>query len=233
MASRIETYTIGGLADKNVVLDAASFFAPLDRLPADWNSIRIIARLSCEDVGATLTGPNFGCGIANSLTNSDPVWTHANVHRTGYATFNNWTRNAGPPAWYSAISRNFNVIRKNGTGGNSTQTTNQTLSAAPATIRNAVMMEITKGSPNYSYLLSMPTTQAIAQTHVTVLQVESAHQTPSFSDAATALGHAAPASATTLAIDTATNGDFDQIFFYWLRAGVDMSNSDLTFSYQS
>jgi hypothetical protein len=154
MATTVLSRTISSLLDKKLVINNSQWAALLN-IGTDWNVLRIGWRWSMVDPGASLTGtPRLRIGLLSNPTpglGNGPNGTgtsHFVGIRSGTAS---WVRAAGPPPHMNNMSSSAAV--KVGATETAVGTVNSGwLSLAPDAIRTGSILEISKGSPNYTFL---------------------------------------------------------------------------------
>jgi hypothetical protein len=150
MPTTIESVTISTVLEKRLKLENAQWAGALS-IGTSWNTIRIGARVCLADSGAAMTGPIWALGVlsdpAVGMTNG-PL-TNATSHFVGQKSVAGaaWTRSTAP-ARYGYTSNN----RGKRVGATDTHIASATSSwfSAVTTTRLIMMVEIIKGSPNFS-----------------------------------------------------------------------------------
>lgn len=155
MAVTIESVTIGTL-EKRLVLANSQWAAKLT-IGNDWTTIRIGWRYTFDNTGANLGAAKFYVGM---LSNPVPGLTNGPLNATCshfvgmFPNSSNWSYlNSTPPnARYSrgSVDSAFKKIGSTTTIGTNANESLVQISATPSTQRPIAMIEITKGSPNYS-----------------------------------------------------------------------------------
>jgi hypothetical protein len=151
MASVIKLRTIGGVDDKRIQLVNSNFARPFT-VSTTWSKLRVGVRWIMGNTGANLTGtPKLFFGLCSGSTNLplDPSTTHFLGIYNVAAT---WTYQAGPPVRYAHGSSSFSVGKRVGTTNTSFGTPGQIYTSALETqaYRQAMFVDITKGSPNFT-----------------------------------------------------------------------------------
>jgi hypothetical protein len=152
-----------------------------------WNVIRVGVLMTIADFGSNPTGaPRFYLGVLNGVVAANHVLKSTTTNFFGvYINEATWTRNAGPPVYYSLL--NIPVAKKVGatltTGTDLTAT--GTISGTTAN-RNVLLIQITKGSPNWTMELVYPAV-AGAQSDRTLAQFKAALEASTVALAASGL----------------------------------------------
>lgn len=153
-APTISRYTINSVEDRHIVLSNSTIARKLE-IGTNWNTLRILVRLSFDDFGANLTGtPRFWLGVlSNPSANvaNGPLGSTTSHFVGGVTGHTTWTRSTTPTRYYMANAAAFTMGKK---VGGTTTLTNGTLFfhfyAQPSSIRTLFGVEIIKGSPNYT-----------------------------------------------------------------------------------
>lgn len=135
----------------------------------NWTVLRIGMRVTFPSTGNIVGTPGFHLGIGSGTTAG--IGDASTTNFIGLATIGaTWTRNAGPPAWSTGITvkirKKVAAVVTDSAGG----TVTWTPSMDQATL-GILIVEITKGSPNYSVLVAGAASQASAQTAATQAQL--------------------------------------------------------------
>jgi hypothetical protein len=156
MPATIVSRTISSILDKKVAL-SNGFIAREMSIGSDWTKLRIGMRLSVDLLGGSsnLVGVKLYAGLCSGTANTVGQATTTNFIgvRAGGATGEGYTYAAGPPK----------KITRNGGGGGMMKKVGSTITAGSAdgnlfynfadvsaNVRLAWLLEITKGSPNYT-----------------------------------------------------------------------------------
>lgn len=176
---------------------------PVPALFTGWAKLRIAALLRFGDSGANITGtPRFGLGLCAGSTNilGDATTDHFAGVVTNGAT---WNRQAGTVYYYSvspAAAKKVGTtltLASNFASDMSSHTTGQTL----------FFVDITKGSPNYTFDLFRNNGASPVATLADFLSLSVA-TIPALSSHVLTTG-------VTLAVDEATNGTLDHACAWW------------------
>jgi len=223
MGSKIKLRTFSSVDDKRIRLtnsNAARLWSA--DVGTSWSKIRIGCRIGIEDTGAGLTStPRFAFGICSGTSNiyMDATTTHWCGILTNAAT---WSRFTGP-TFYQIAAGGLVVAKRIG----STLTTGSGIGDysnwhdCAAATRKALFLDITKGSPNFTFNLFY---EHGAFSSVDVSLATLLAQLPLSSPAIT--DHES-SSNVTLAIDEATNGYFNAVNFAWDRTSPAIEISDM------
>lgn len=193
---------------------------------ASWSRIRIGLLFAIDRNSSTsnVTGtPILSFGLCSGTSN---VWiAGSSDHIVGVKNINGtWTYQAGPPKRYESGSNNaYQGFKRVGTTvTNASASFNNNLCAWPEAgtpARNAMILEITKGSPNFS--MKFWTNNATgAQSDVSDAAFEEAMIVDDMANVGTVSGiggGTVDSTARTLAVDEGADGALDNIFVYWER----------------
>lgn len=227
MPQEILSRTIGALVDKKLKCYPGGYAGVL-QAGNTWNTIRIGLHFAF-DGAATLAGtPRLivGMNAGKAATFGDLSCSHFLGYVLSAASF---TYNAGGGIPYFSFTSNNRPTIKIGTTESYGTTANLSMNAsAGPTVRNAFLLEITKGSP-FGIRYVTPGGAAQAQVDITQAVFESLMNMTNMTDAGSVVsGYFAP-TAQTMTVDETTNGDLDTIFFMWDKATVPMEASAFKF----
>lgn len=193
-----------------------------------WTVCRIGIRF-CFNGVANLTGtPQLAFGLCAGTDNTYADPTTDNFLGIIIGATATWTY-AGSPAYYGAVS---GKIRKRvgvtNTDGGSFASSNVHFPAAAATNRSALIVEITKGTPNFTVNAVHPSSTAGAQIDISDADMVAMMEASTMAGAAAMVSGYThqTAGALTLAIDEAVNGYLNAINIYWDRSGTALEISD-------
>lgn len=214
---------VSSVTDKRVVLSNSQFARALP-FGTTWQSIRIGMRLDMRDTGADLSStPRFWFGVCSGSTNlvSDATTTNFCGCATNVAT---WGRSA---TRYNKLTSGIVCATRVGStnvfssGGNvlSGSSIIQNQAASAAADRGLWFIQITKGSPNYTYRCFYSQTDGAADRSHTEFLEQMEQVTPSLT------GHAW-SNAVVLATSEAA-GAFDHIMISWERTYPEIEISDI------
>lgn len=193
---------------------------------SSWSRIRIGLLFSIDRNGSTsnITGtPLLAFGLCSGTTNifisgtSDHVVGAKNINGT-------WTYNTSPVKYYASGSNNaYQGFKRVGTTiTNASASFNNNLLGWPEAsvpVRNAMILEITKGSPNFS-MKFWSNNATGAQTDVPDAAFEEAMIVDDMANVGSVSsigGGTVDATARTLAVDEGADGALDHLFVYWER----------------
>lgn len=177
-------------------------------LPPAWSKVRIGARLHTTNSGANLTGtPRFAFGLCKGTTNI--LGTASVDHFAGLiSTQATWLAQGGP--FYGAVScapaKKVGAVLTVGTDF-SVNAVYPSNAAAAGADRVLHFIDITKGSPNYTFQAFYQNSGTIADVSAATFLTQMQAATPSLSNHAQSTGVA-------LAVDEGANGTFDAIQWF-------------------
>lgn len=223
MSVEIESVTVGSDTEKRLVLANGQWAATL-ALGTDWDIIRVGARIAWDDSGGTIFGtPGFYLGLTSSpvsgLTNG-PLSGINTKHFIGLITqATTWSRSA------SQYTVGANALgKKVGTTTTGTGSNTLAFSLAPSTTRTGFVVQIEKGSPNFTIRASFLGVAPMDHDYVDLL---AAMDVSDFSTAAGLLNQSAFSG--TVAVDEATDGFFNALCVAWDRATPEIHISEMLF----
>jgi hypothetical protein len=202
--------TIGGVQDERVVMSNSHWARPHG--VAVWSKLRIAFWISMRDGGATLTSsPIFAVGLSSGSANilGDLATTHFVGMKTTGTTM---PYIPGPPPLYQLYPmESGKMIGATWTAAAVWLSTSGYIMAdAPAGNRCCLLIDITKGSPNF-------TLNGYARINGTAGDIDEAtFKAQSELNVATLTNHALGNSGT-VAVDEATDGVLDHINVSWDR----------------
>jgi len=214
MSAELITYG----SDRRCELAACEAIRPMVYLD-DWTTIRIGLQLSFNGTASNITStPVLAFGVCSGNTNvmAAGTATHVVGWRNTKATL---TYAAGPPSTLVGSTAAMQFFKKIGT---TFSVVNGSSMVSPysntTSVRSGLWMDITKGSPNYSFRIASPSNAAAAQSDLTDAQFLSIMELSTLADIATVRSdHVVSSIASVLAVDEATNGLLDHLFVYWDR----------------
>jgi len=223
-ASSIKSRTVSSVVEERASLANSHFARPHG--VATWNKLRIALRLSSTDTGAVIGGtPEFAVGLCAGTTNiyGDATTDHfAGLHTHG-SQFDRGT--VGGVPYYASTGSTVRPIKK----VVSTVTTGTDIAvtavvvlgdAASAFHRVLLFVDITKGSPNYTFSLFWFTAGGLVDASASDFAIQAASASPTFSQHQMSTGQ-------TLAVDEATNGTLNCVNLLWDKATPQIEISDL------
>lgn len=151
MAASILLRVISAIDDRRLVLSNARA-ARLMSIGNTWNHIRVGMRLSANASAAIASG-DFMFGVCNGVSSvyGDQTPTHVVGVRSSPTPVPNFGYSAGPPAILQQINPvAVTVVSGVETVGSAIGLTDMKISAAVTSVRSVFMVELTKGSPNYT-----------------------------------------------------------------------------------
>lgn len=178
-------------------------------IPSGWNHIRFGIVHTVQDTGANLANsPTFAAGFCHgtSAILGDAAAAHTLALQTNQAT---WTHGTSD---YNTINiQPLVIVAGSVTTGSPIFVSNSRISHDP-TIRKAWLIDVTKGSPNYTINLTAANSTGIgADIPIATFLNQMPVASPSFDSEAAG-------SAQTLAVNEATNGLFNAINVFWDRS---------------
>lgn len=233
MAISILSRTISAAVDKKIVLSNSQWAGKMT-IGSSWNTLRIAGRIAFTSSGVGAPGA-FAMGLM-----SDPTAGMTN----GFLGSNtkNFLGFGSTAAWgYNAGLGYDNTVKKMGkilttttvAGINTTLITNN-----PASYRNILMLEIIRGSPNFTVNYIRPNGSGLeAGVDVALTTLRSAIVAATLVNAATTIntltggGVAYGASGPdNIAIDEATNGSLNAITVAWGGTTINCEISEMIFA---
>lgn len=119
----------------------------------NWTTIRIGLRFMIPSASSIPGSPRLYIGMCNGLTNGigDSVTTNFVGFMTNVASFVRST-SVGPPAGVYTQNNGFRFVKKVAStiNFNAGDVTSGLMMSMQATVRHAIIVQITKGSPNYT-----------------------------------------------------------------------------------
>lgn len=222
--------TIGGIDDNRLSIGNEQA-ARLRQIGTNWTTIRLGLRLSVNGSASISGTPRFALGLCSGTTML--LGSASTKHFVGVrSAVGTWTRTTGPPAYYSvAGSPSIRAIKRVGT----TLTTGNEIapcyiSSAPASVRSVFLLNIVKGSPNYSLQCGMATTSAAGQTDVSLAQFEQMLALESISGISAIVTGYGTATGTTIAVNEANDGLLDAMQILWDRSSPEIEVSDIGYA---
>lgn len=227
MSTSIDTVTITGIEDRRLVLSNAEA-ARYINIGTSWTRLRLGIRLSLDDIGIDLAGnPRLNLGVISSpsASLSNGYLTNSTSHFVGFGntlvTVQRFV-GGGNNCYLLASGAASNSIKKKiGTTSTSSSISPAlAVSLLPATVRNVVIVEITKGSPNFTVAYLGPDLNPLGD--ITALELSQAMSISLLTDARTYLSslgkgtYLAPVSGT-IAVDEGTDGSLNAIDINWNR----------------
>lgn len=234
MSVEIETVTISAVDDKRLVLGNASA-AFLHSQGNNFVRRRIGFRMAVDDTGANLTGtPRFYYGLMSSPSAgvaNGPLGATTNHFLGVRSNGSTWTR-ATSPTRYSFGTGNHQLLKRINTTDTSiaTSTAGALVPAEPTTRRSIWILDVLKGSPNWTIsavagnnTTHPDTSLEILQTAMNILTMTSVS---AYLTAITGAAYGAAGSGTH-AVDEATDGALNAIVLAWDRISPLMYVSEI------
>lgn len=232
MSNTIKLRTISSIDDKRARLSNSNFARLWSNdLGTNWTKIRVGGRISIDDTGTTITStPVLAIGICSGTSNifMDATTTHwAGVVSNG-ANWPNASANANTGFyeiggnWPFSVTSGFYVAKRIGstTTVGSQMTGDFQFIMANTVKATAFMLDITKGSPNFTYALLWADQTGTAHVTSDTLLAQLPLASPSISS------HGYTGNFTQ-AIDEATNGYFNAVNISWDRTSPAIEISDI------
>ena len=175
--------TISAAVDKKIVLENDTLTRALN-IGTTWNAVRIGMRFAVDSslAASTMNGKLFYFGMCAGTVNTVGAATTDNF--IGVRSIDSNAYNAGPPPYFGAMTL-FNTTRSGTTDVPSTLML-ASLFPATGTVRNAIITEITRGSPNYS--VALVASNSAQQTDLGLPALLAAMEASTMANAAIALG---------------------------------------------
>jgi len=228
MSTVIETVTIG-TADKRLLLGNAHWAATISA-GTSWTRLRIAARMALDDTSGDITGtPRLYLGMLASpavgLTNG-PL-NAACSHFVGFISAStDFSRIAAPTPVAYAMSSQL-LGKKIGASITMAGTSQgHRISAAPTTARQVTMVEIEKGSPNFTLRCGL---FAAAPADISETVLISSLENSTFTSAVGGTMSQSPHS-TTLAVTEAVAGFLNAICIGWDRSSSKLHVSEMYYA---
>ena len=235
MSRAIDTITVSSIEDRRLVLGNAHCARVL-QVGTDWTTLRMGFRFTFADSGGNLTAPNLKFGLlaspAGDLANG--ALTSSTSHFLGLSYVSNATRNTSPTRYTAGA--NWSMVRRIGSTNNSGTGSPGAVGNYSATPeqRCCLIIQATKGSPNFTSNGITPISTAVPDVSLTLLQ--SAMEQTTMANAETTLNaalggtHYDLAGNVTHAIDEAANGYFNSIYLGWAFTVPKIQVSDIVFA---
>lgn len=237
MATSILSRTFVDGLDKKLVLNNSQWAATMN-IGTDWTRLRIGWRWALTDSGANITGasPGFMIGTmsspASGMTNG-PLGNSCShffgiIQRAANPTVTRQTTGfLRYGAWVPASAKKIGSTLTEGTGLNSLQ-----IGYQPGTIRTAHIIEITKGSPNFTIQqVTMSSTTGVND--MSLAGLEAAMNSATMAGAEIELDNVNAAytlsSAVTQAVSE-SDGAFNAVVVGWTKTTNDMEFSEVLFA---
>jgi len=205
----------------------------------NWQQLRIAVRVALDDTGANITGtPLFYIGVLSSPSANvangplSATTSHFVGLRSSAAT---WTRVATPIVYYQVSSPFQAIKRVNTTNTTAAITGTFNIPSVGSNCRWPILVQITKGNPNYTIQVSYPngTVTALDITKIGFdgyLDGTGTTQMEAYIEGIQGFNanRMITSSAVTVAVDEGTNGGLNAICLAWDKTAV-MRISDVRF----
>lgn len=224
--SSIRERTISSVVDKRIVLSSSQFVRAIP-FGTTWNKIRIGARLDITSSGGNLTGtPRFAMGVCSGNTDiyGDATTTHFVGVRSIEATWtltgsNRYLINGSMLSPHKKVGTTFTAGTAFFPG---VQWGIGAGAASSSADRTQFILEITKGSPNFTLQMLGWINTGSAPADNSDLAFYSNMEA---SGNPSATNHTFSA-ANTVAVSEGTDGNLDYINFFWDRSTAEIEISD-------
>lgn len=153
MPASIVTQTISSIEDRRLRLENAQC-ARLLGIGTNWNSMRIGVRMAFNGLDASVTSPLLAIGVCNGVTNIFGSSTCTNFFGLVTRAVSGMTYDAGPPKFYKSMQ--IQTASKVGTTLTTAGSVTTAVTGDASSVRSIWIMDITKGSPNYSVSVTVP-----------------------------------------------------------------------------
>jgi hypothetical protein len=229
MSQSIISRTIGAQTDLRAKLTNGQLIRNLSVLD-NWNHIRLGLQLSFDGVAAQAGTPilAFGMNSGNALGYADAGANFLGIRPNVAIT--SWLWNAGAPAYFNTqstwkLTKSLSgVVTDAAHGGGA----GFYFSSAVDTIRSALLVDITKGAPNYTINSAGPQSTGAAQTDVTDALFLTMMEATNLSDVSTIVTGYAANVAGTIAFDEVA-GLLDSICIYWDKTATPCEISSIRY----
>lgn len=222
MATTIVQHTIG--TTTNYASQSNSRFARPLPFSTTWTKLRIAVRWGLTDSGANLTStPGFAVGVCSGTSNiyGDATVTNFCGVINNAATL---TRATGPIRYTGLGLRPGKKVNTTQTlGGTNVNASLYQFITIDASVRTALFVDITKGSPNYTFDIFYPTNSAVADISMANFLAQVELTTPALTNYTYSV---TAGSSQTLAVDESA-GTFDTLNFYWDRTVSTLDSDEL------
>ena len=224
--------TIGGVDDTRAVLLNSEAKRTLSA-GSTWTKCRLGIRC-CINAGSSITSPILAMGLCTAITDGYGRDSTYVVGVRFHGASLDYT--AGPPAYLAAHSASdwtpFTKIVGAITDGSTVTSSAAMVASAPTTNRSCLFVEITKGTPNWTFQFGAPTTAAAVQTDISIGDFNVEMQYPDWATYALSswLSGYNIGSPVTLAVSEATYGYLITPIVYWNQSSTTLEISDLIWS---
>ena len=234
----MSTTKVTRFTDDGILKLANSQWAGSLNIGTNWSTLRIGWRWAMNDSGANIIStPRLYVGVmsspASGMTNG-PLGSSTSHWVGGYSVAATLTRSTSPTRYSLGMSAGKKI---GGTITDASDFAGYMITADPGNVRVAGLLEITKGSPNFS--LRMSTVAGVnGIVDVSRAALEAAMELSDFGSVDDSLNTAIGGSSTrytasaaqAIAVDEATNGDLNAICVGWERSSPALEVSEILFA---
>lgn len=232
MSQAIVNRTISAQSDNRLSLTNGQAMRNLSFLTT-WNVVRLGIQFgwngaaSLSGTPQLVMGLNAGIldGSGNPVGYADPATSNFFGMRTLVPTM---TYNAGPPAYYSNATVAPKPCTRVGstlTDGTAFGSTGPWGSAALTTARSALIIQVTKGSPNFTIEAVFATNATGAQADINDTKFLDMMESLTMADAASIQSGYNAMAGVSMAVNEAANGYLNTMLIYWNRTSVPLEVS--------
>jgi hypothetical protein len=222
MPQTIISRVVSAVTDKRGAFATGQGRRPFDFLD-DWLSIRIGAVISFN-ASATLTGsPRLKFGLNAGVVLGEGPGSSGTSHFLGMTTPENvteWTYNAGSPPYLNCTNSAKSIKKIGAVITDISNALALKFSADPTVARNALFVEVVKGSPNFTIAFAGPTSAAAAQTDITPALFLQLFEAAALTDMNGIVSGYTTGGHQSVAIDEGTYGAFDCLALHWDKQSV-------------
>ena len=227
--SQILLRTIGSIDDKRLEL-ANDQAARLFSIGNSWTQIRLGIRLAVNGA-ATITGtPVLALGVGAGVTNKygDATTDHFFGIKSDSAS---WSWSSGPPGYYSGIYlRPTKRVGSTSTNNASVSTAGAFFVGAPTTNRSALLVDITKGSPNFTIQIGYCYISSGVQSDVSLANFIEMMEVNALTSLSTVKGGYTNGTSLTQAVDESANGNLNAVQLYWNKSAYPIEICDIAYA---
>jgi len=236
MSASIISRTISAIVDKKLVLQNDQA-ARLISIGSDWSTIRFGMRLAVDAAGLTnnLTGAIHYLGMCSGTANKVGDSTTTNFF--GYVMDTSSLAYGGSPPYFNVSGSGiFKVAKKVGstvTKGSAIVGGVATGYSADATVRDAWIFEIVRGSPNYTINFTYPNSTGAMQTDISYGALVQALEAATITDVVTVLNSYAGGGSYNHTTDNAAfdegAGVLNAFNIYWILSSRPLEISEVLY----
>lgn len=224
MGQEIITRTISSVTDKKLSLSNGKALRPFEYTNT-WSVVRVGILFSLNGSANILGTPQLTLGVCAG----ELGWPDATDNFVGMRSsiaISSWAYNAGAPAYYNigtpTVAKKVGAVITSGGGIG----IGAYASSAPSSIRSAIIVEISKGTPDFTVIVAVPASSAAAQTDVTPALFTDMMNALALSDVGSIVTGYNASSGITIAVDEGTDGDLDHMAIYWDKNSAKLELSD-------